>query len=688
MPVHGVVGRLGDPPRNLALRRVVLLPAHRHPAGVVEERARVAPHDEQRHQVLEHRAAPRQQDRRARRRREQATERKPAFLPDLALRDGNEDAQPRFGSEQVVVAGVGTSFVDVESDRHQVPRVVVQEAVLGAGQCAGACREFFELVQQRTVVCGGRELARSRHSRRLQLRRPLQRHRPQDVAAGPALLQQQARPDGALVFDATSRVASVSGKTEGSDDRFGAGCKRVQHRLPVGHRHGRAIPVRQQQLHRGCFSLGGRPAKRGAAFAVAQIPLGMLLDRLGGRRVEGILLVAAAAGSAAFAAGRNLGELAGARALIGLARAVLGKSTWAVLALTLHIELFTQAHYRASIAAEADICELWRDVFLFHWKEESQHAVLDELEATVDFCGVVAARNAWQADNSWLAELRTRALERKGVPSRSHRPSRSLREEPATLCLLTFARLAHPDWKMACSHYDVRTALMQAIEGLDLVRADLLARIAYRPAKASEGFGSFDFIRPEKQERISFALGERFERLRTWLNAYRAAPPQELDVFLSRLFGELLSQPGYGFHTNFDAAAVAARLVESVQKFRQVIATSLEEEGVPLGAEYLRMIDEGVISTKIAKAVFEEMYKTGKDPERIVEEKGLVQVSDTGAIEAIIDEVLAKEAGQVAEYRSGKEKLFGFFVGQVMKASRGKANPALVNELLLKKLQG
>lgn len=63
-----------------------------------------------------------------------------------------------------------------------------------------------------------------------------------------------------------------------------------------------------------------------------------------------------------------------------VAEAVLGKSTWAVLALTLHIELFTQAHYKASIAAEADLCELWRDVFLFHWKEESQHAVLDELE--------------------------------------------------------------------------------------------------------------------------------------------------------------------------------------------------------------------------------------------------------------------------------------------------------------------
>jgi aspartyl-tRNA(Asn)/glutamyl-tRNA(Gln) amidotransferase subunit B len=108
----------------------------------------------------------------------------------------------------------------------------------------------------------------------------------------------------------------------------------------------------------------------------------------------------------------------------------------------------------------------------------------------------------------------------------------------------------------------------------------------------------------------------------------------------------------------------------------------------PLLAELLKLIEKGTISNKIAKTVFDEMWKSGKAPERIVEEKGLVQVSDTGAIEAIIDEVLAKEAGEVAEYRSGKDKLFGFFVGQVMRASKGKANPALVNELLLKKLQG
>jgi aspartyl-tRNA(Asn)/glutamyl-tRNA(Gln) amidotransferase subunit B len=104
--------------------------------------------------------------------------------------------------------------------------------------------------------------------------------------------------------------------------------------------------------------------------------------------------------------------------------------------------------------------------------------------------------------------------------------------------------------------------------------------------------------------------------------------------------------------------------------------------------DLLKLIEGGTISGKIAKTVFDEMYKTGKDAARIVEEQGLVQVSDSGAIEAIIDEMLTREAGQVAEYRSGKDKLFGFFVGQVMKASKGKANPAVVNELLLSKLKG
>jgi aspartyl-tRNA(Asn)/glutamyl-tRNA(Gln) amidotransferase subunit B len=103
-------------------------------------------------------------------------------------------------------------------------------------------------------------------------------------------------------------------------------------------------------------------------------------------------------------------------------------------------------------------------------------------------------------------------------------------------------------------------------------------------------------------------------------------------------------------------------------------------------AGMIKMIEGGVISTKIAKTVFEEMYKSGKDAETVVKEQGLVQVSDTGEIEKIIDEVIKTNPGQHADYKSGKDKLFGFFVGQVMKASKGKANPDMVNQLLKKKL--
>lgn len=103
-------------------------------------------------------------------------------------------------------------------------------------------------------------------------------------------------------------------------------------------------------------------------------------------------------------------------------------------------------------------------------------------------------------------------------------------------------------------------------------------------------------------------------------------------------------------------------------------------------AGMVKMISDGTISTKIAKTVFEDMYGTGKDAETVVREKGLVQVSDTGEIETIIADVIKANPAQLADYKGGKDKLFGFFVGQVMKASKGKANPEMVNELLKKKL--
>ena len=106
---------------------------------------------------------------------------------------------------------------------------------------------------------------------------------------------------------------------------------------------------------------------------------------------------------------------------------------------------------------------------------------------------------------------------------------------------------------------------------------------------------------------------------------------------------------------------------------------------VELGA-LVRMIGEGKISGKQGKDVLVEMFATGKSAGAIVEERGLVQVSDTGEIDRIIDEIIAANPNQLGQYRSGKEALFGFFVGQIMKASKGKANPKIVNERLKEKL--
>ena len=109
---------------------------------------------------------------------------------------------------------------------------------------------------------------------------------------------------------------------------------------------------------------------------------------------------------------------------------------------------------------------------------------------------------------------------------------------------------------------------------------------------------------------------------------------------------------------------------------------------VELIAGLLKRIADNTISGKIAKDVLEAMWNGEGDADTVIEKRGLKQITDTGAIEAIVDEVIANNPEQLADYRAGKDKLLGFFVGQVMKASKGKANPAQVNELLAKKLKG
>jgi len=103
-------------------------------------------------------------------------------------------------------------------------------------------------------------------------------------------------------------------------------------------------------------------------------------------------------------------------------------------------------------------------------------------------------------------------------------------------------------------------------------------------------------------------------------------------------------------------------------------------------AEMIGLIEDGTISGKMAKDIVVDMYRTGKTPKTVIEEKGMVQITDETALEKTIAEIMAANPAQLEQYRAGKEKLFGYFVGQVMKATRGKANPQLINELLKKML--
>ena len=189
-------------------------------------------------------------------------------------------------------------------------------------------------------------------------------------------------------------------------------------------------------------------------------------------------------------------------------------------------------------------------------------------------------------------------LELKNIPVKTHRPSRSLREEPATLCLLTLASVAHPEWGFIPSKFDITYSLIQAIDGLDLNRAKILTDIVYRVRDGVPRLNAFEKIIPSAQERISFTLGEKYDHLRLWLDEYQQSSPHDLDHFISMLFGEVLSQPGYGFHINYDNGKVCANLVESIRKFRKVTGDSTADAGIPLGKEYIEMVHDGVIAAQ------------------------------------------------------------------------------------------
>ena len=196
----------------------------------------------------------------------------------------------------------------------------------------------------------------------------------------------------------------------------------------------------------------------------------------------------------------------------------------------------------------------------------------------------------------------TYRLGQHSIPVRSHRPSRALRDEPAVQSMLTLAALAHPQWGIIPTHFDVAYALLEALDGFDLVRAKLLTHEVYHPTPERPQLAPFDQVQPKFQNRITYHYGQRYRDLYNWISAYQSGAPLEIDYFFSRLFGELLSQPGFGFHRDYTAGGAAANLVESARKFRWVAGESLANDGRPLGQEYLHMVQDGVVAAQYVRS--------------------------------------------------------------------------------------
>jgi hypothetical protein len=224
--------------------------------------------------------------------------------------------------------------------------------------------------------------------------------------------------------------------------------------------------------------------------------------------------------------------------------------------------------------------------------EQIQHLVMEEGQSP----GEIVVLAPFLSDALRFSIMNR--LEQANIPVQSHRPSRSLREEPATQALTTFAALAHPDWNLRPVRFDISYALRQAVQDLDLVRAQLLAEILFRSIEGRADLLEFGDVKPDMQERISFVLGGRYDTLRMWTANYRGRSEQHFDHFLAKLFGELLSQPGFGFHHDLDAGRVTANLIDSAREFRRTVGPQIEAAGGSPAATYLETVRNGLLAAQ------------------------------------------------------------------------------------------
>jgi len=189
-------------------------------------------------------------------------------------------------------------------------------------------------------------------------------------------------------------------------------------------------------------------------------------------------------------------------------------------------------------------------------------------------------------------------LSKYGISSSTHRPSRALRDEPVTHCLLTLAAFAHPQWDIHPSAHDLTFALLQSIKDLDLTRAYILSRQSIKNQNTLIGLSDFESLTSSFQERITYYFGSRYQELVNWLVDYSKNPPLPLDYFITHLFGEILSQHGFGFRDDLAMATITNQIIQSVQNFRLSAGKVQQFTPDQLGSEYYRMVKTGVLANQ------------------------------------------------------------------------------------------
>jgi hypothetical protein len=192
------------------------------------------------------------------------------------------------------------------------------------------------------------------------------------------------------------------------------------------------------------------------------------------------------------------------------------------------------------------------------------------------------------------------------IKTYSARPSRTLAREPVVGCLLTLAKLAHPVLDLPISQFEIRQTLMVAISEMDLVRADLCSRTIFSERHKDSGLKTFNQLKGELPERITYSIGEKLELIRTWIERYKIQEALPLFGFFGKVFGELLSQPGFAFHNDFESAGITARLIASVKQFRQVMVNNQNFNESDCSREYINTLQKGLIGAQFFTPVQEK----------------------------------------------------------------------------------